>query len=57
MSLWRWLERAAAQGLVCRSGQGKRNDSFRYWLPGMEEKWKASPFRLDELPDMEDFYR
>ena len=35
-TLWRWLKRAARQGVVCRSGSGIRGDPFRYWLPGRE---------------------
>jgi hypothetical protein len=32
----RWLNRAAGQGLVRRSGSGYRGDPFVYWLPGRE---------------------
>jgi hypothetical protein len=35
-TLSRWLQRAARQGVVCRSGVGYRGDPFRYWLPGRE---------------------
>jgi hypothetical protein len=35
-TLWRWLKRAARQGVVCCSGSGIRGDPFRFWLPGRE---------------------
>lgn len=39
LTLWRWLERAVEQGEVLRDGTGTRDDPFRYWLKGREEKW------------------
>ena len=42
----RWAE-------VCQDGKGRRNDSYRYWLPGIEEKWRRDPFYLEDLPDLE----
>jgi hypothetical protein len=42
-TLWRWLERAVAEKLLCRDGTGHRNDPFRYWLPGRDEELKESP--------------
>jgi hypothetical protein len=35
-TVWRWLRRAARQGLVCCSGCGYRGDPFRYWLAERE---------------------
>jgi hypothetical protein len=35
-TLLRWLTRATQQGLICRSGSGRSNDAFVYWLPGRE---------------------
>jgi hypothetical protein len=35
-TLWRWLNRAAAQGLVRQEGTGRPGDSFRYWLAERE---------------------
>jgi hypothetical protein len=56
VSLWRWLERAAAQGLVCQDGSGKKNAPFRYWLPGQVEKWGKDPLHfLWEEPELEPF--
>jgi AAA domain len=40
-TLWRWLGRAVAGGLVLSDGTGRKTDPFRYWLPGAEERWRA----------------
>jgi hypothetical protein len=49
-TLWRWLERAAAEGRVCRSGSGRNADPFRYWLAEKEADFRAGaiPQLLDE---------
>ena len=52
-TLWRWLECALNQGMVCQDGKGRRNDSYRYWLPGIEDKWRRDPYYLEDLPDLE----
>jgi hypothetical protein len=39
-TLWRWLGRAVEQGLVHRSGSGRKNDPYLYWLPGQEVVWR-----------------
>jgi hypothetical protein len=36
-TLWRWLSRAVAQGVIRQDGTGLRHDPFRYWLPAREE--------------------
>lgn len=41
-----------AQGLICQEGTGRRNAPFRYWLPGMEEKWRADPLQLRDLDEL-----
>jgi hypothetical protein len=46
-TVWRWLDQAVSRGLLLREGEGNRASPFRYWLPGMEEKWKDDP--LHEL--------
>ncbi len=43
MTLVRWLNRAVALGLVLEQGTGRKNDPFRYWLPGQEELWRQDP--------------
>jgi hypothetical protein len=48
-TLGRWLAQAVASGQVCREGTGRRNDAYRYWLPGREEVWRQDPiYRLNE---------
>lgn len=37
VSLYRWLERAVAEGRVCQGGSGRRNDPFVYSLPEPDE--------------------
>jgi hypothetical protein len=51
-TLWRWLERAAERGLVCRDGDGRRGSAYRYWLPGQEKKWRNNPLGLLDLPPL-----
>jgi hypothetical protein len=49
-TLWRWLDRAVAQGLVRRDGEGRRSDPHRYWLAGQEKRWlEKNPGYLFEL--------
>jgi hypothetical protein len=47
VTLWRWLDRAVAQGLLLREGTGRRGDPYRYWLPDQEEKWKHPPWEKE----------
>jgi hypothetical protein len=42
-TLWRWLEQAVSQGLVCRDGSGRKREPFRYWLREREEQWRQTP--------------
>jgi hypothetical protein len=42
-TLWRWLERAVAEGLLLREGTGHRDEPFRYWLPEREAEWMKDP--------------
>jgi hypothetical protein len=51
-TLWRWQERAAERGLVCRDGDGRRGSAYRYWLPGQEKKWRNNPGGLLDLPEL-----
>lgn len=43
VTLARWLKRAVALGQVIEGGTGKKNDSYRYALPGKEAEWKQDP--------------
>jgi hypothetical protein len=44
VTLWRWLERGVAEGTMLRDGKGERNEPYRYWLRGQEEKWAREPW-------------
>ncbi len=35
-TLHRWLERLVDRRLILAEGTGRRNDPFRYWLPGRD---------------------
>jgi len=41
-TLSRWLARALRGDLVRCAGSGRRNDPYRYWLPGQEDQWAAA---------------
>jgi hypothetical protein len=43
VTVWRWLEQAVFQGLVCRDGSGRKRDPYRYWLREREEQWREAP--------------
>ncbi len=51
-TVWRWLERARARGLVFRMGTGRRNDPFRYGLPGGIGDTRHGLPPLEELPEL-----
>jgi AAA domain len=53
-TLWRWLDRALASGWVLKEGTGRNKSPFRYWLDGMEEVWRSSPFYLEPLPPLDE---
>jgi len=53
-TLWRWLERAVAEGQVLRKGLGRRSSPFRYWLAEAEARWQRSGFYLEDLPDLDE---
>jgi hypothetical protein len=52
-TVWQWLQRAVARGLVRQEETGRKNDPFRYWLPGQEAKWRRRPVPLPELAELE----
>jgi hypothetical protein len=43
LTLYRWLERAVAEGLLSRDGTGHCMSPFRYWLPAREAEWLKEP--------------
>jgi hypothetical protein len=51
-TVWRWLDRAVADGLVRYDGEGTRHSPFRYWSEELEEKWAADP-QLRRTAEME----
>jgi hypothetical protein len=51
-TLYRWLERAVAEGLLCKSGAGVRGDPFRYWLRSREAVWRQDPFAALHMPEL-----
>jgi hypothetical protein len=44
-TLWRWLERLVKTRQLNRDGEGMPREPFRYWLPGMEERWPQNFMR------------
>ena len=42
-TLWRLLDRAVQQRLLCQDGTGKKRDPFRFWLPGREDMLRPEP--------------
>jgi hypothetical protein len=51
--LWQWLDRALAAGLVERTGAGRKNEPFQYWLCGRADEPWANPYGLEDLPPLE----
>lgn len=51
-TLWRWLDRAVADGRVKKGGTGRRSQPFVYWLPAKEAEWASDPFRPPDLADL-----
>jgi hypothetical protein len=48
-TLWRWLSRALAQGLVRQEGTGRAGDPFRYWLPEREALMRPDGGTAEEM--------
>jgi hypothetical protein len=46
VTLWRWLDRAAARKQICQEGSGTRVDPYRYWLPGDHAEWRPDPYEV-----------
>jgi hypothetical protein len=48
-TLWRWLSRAVAGGIVRQEGTGRPRDPFRYWLPQREELMRPDGGSFEEM--------
>jgi hypothetical protein len=48
-TLWRWLSRAVAQGIVRQEGKGHHSDPFRYWLPAREAFMRPEGGSAEEM--------
>jgi hypothetical protein len=48
-TLWRWLSRAAAQGVVRQEGSGRPFDPFRYWLPSRDDMMRPEGGTPEEM--------
>jgi hypothetical protein len=48
--LYRWLRRAAASGLVVRTGDGTKRDPFRFALPRPRQAGELPPLPPLRLP-------
>jgi hypothetical protein len=51
-SLYRWLRRAVAAGLLRQDGRGQRHHPFRYWLAENEGRWRQDPLTLLHMPEL-----
>jgi hypothetical protein len=51
VTVWRWLEQAVVRGKVVRTGGGRKNNPFRYALPGrsLPEEGPVLPPLAEEL--------
>ncbi len=52
-TVWDWLQKAMAQGLVCQEGTGRKNAPYRYWIPGREKTWHYGPACLKKFPELQ----
>jgi hypothetical protein len=50
-TLWRWLERALAEGRG--DGHGQKSQPYRFWLAEKEAEWAADPLRQFEREQAE----
>jgi hypothetical protein len=53
-TLWRWLAKGLAQGIIRQSGTGRPNDPYRYWHPdraNMLRPENGTPAQIQEWND------
>jgi hypothetical protein len=55
-TLWRWLTRAVAQGVLRQEGTGRSSDPFRYWLPARQEMMRPDGGTVEEMLAWNDRY-
>jgi len=48
-TLWRWLRRALAKGVVRQEGTGRPGDPVRYWLPAREDLMRPDGGTREEM--------
>jgi hypothetical protein len=41
-TLWKWLRRDETEQRVLKQGRGSKRKPFKYYLPGMIEKWQTT---------------
>jgi hypothetical protein len=51
-SLYRWLRRAVALGLLRADGRGRKRHPFRYWLAENEGRWRQDPLAVLHRPEL-----
>ena len=51
-TLNRWLNRAVADGMLHRDGQGVKGSPYRYWLPSREAAWLSDPRAVFRMPEL-----
>jgi hypothetical protein len=51
-TLNRWLNRAEANGMLLRDGQGIKGSPYRYWLLSREAVWLSDPRAVFRMPEL-----
>ena len=52
ITLFRWLRRAVALGLLRQDGEGQHPRPLRYWLAANEERWRQDPMARIHMPEL-----
>jgi hypothetical protein len=48
-TLWRWLARAVAEGVVRQEGRGRPQDPLRYWLPARQNMMRPDGGTIEDM--------
>lgn len=51
-TLFRWLRRTVAAGLLRQDGAGQQPRPLRYWLATNEESWRQDPMAVIRMPEL-----